>query len=255
MSRHGRDRGAGELLGAIGLGAGLGAVGGAYKFAEFVIRLKKLHDVASENAVFARITDRVRSDLEETERLLSVPPVKNAMRRASPEKLKWIQATVRDLSLALEGMGQYTRRVQADVESRGWFGRWWRPSLWHRVRWVLDEREKLVNRRMELAAAHQSLIAVLSYLEPLEQGGGRPADRNERIERVERREYELERERYEPRANRTTIERERVYEEPQDRRFVRDVKWRTDYGPEYDALRKRPVQKEDKFDFEVRLES
>ncbi|KAK3080571.1 hypothetical protein LTS18_000181 [Coniosporium uncinatum] len=123
---------------------------------------------------------------------------------------------------------------------------------------------------MELAAAHQSLVAVLTYLEPLEQGGGRAADRTERVDRreididirerermgprvegVEQKEYELERERYEPRVNRTTIERERVYEEPRDRRVVKDVKWRTDYGPEYDALRKRPVRKEDKFDFEM----
>jgi len=149
------------LLEAIGVGAALSAVAGAYKFSEFAIRAKKLHEVASENEVFVRLVQHVQIDLAETERLLYLPSVKFALSN-SPDKLAWIRRTISDTKNALYQISRYTGGVSGDLEHGHHVG------IRHRFRWVLNDYEKLVHRRMELAMCHQSLTQVLGFLSTLE---------------------------------------------------------------------------------------
>jgi len=129
--------------------------------AEFMIRMKRLHDVGSENAIYVGLVDRVRLDLAETDRLLHLPEVKFSLSK-SPEKVAWIRKTITSVRIAIEQMGKYTGRVSADLE------RGKHVKLRHRIRWVLDEHEKLAHRQMLLAASHQGLLEVLGFLTTLE---------------------------------------------------------------------------------------
>ncbi|CAO2652853.1 Nn.00g022640.m01.CDS01 [Neocucurbitaria sp. VM-36] len=148
----------GELL---TLGAAATAMGGAYKLGEFIYRAKRLRDVGPSNAVYVRIIGRVRSDLDEVRRLLSVREVHDAL-ESNPEKSKWVYGAMRDVRGALENITPHTERVAGDVED----GR--RVGVRHRVYWLLSEKEKLENREKELQIAHASLSEVLGYLTALE---------------------------------------------------------------------------------------
>ncbi|KAF2838176.1 hypothetical protein M501DRAFT_993038 [Patellaria atrata CBS 101060] len=150
-----------KLIEALGVGAALGAVGSIYKAGEALIRLKRLHDVAEENAVFTRLAARVRDDLEEAERLMRVKEVKYAL-SGNPEKVEWIRDTMAGVHEALYEINRYTKRVCKDTDRGKHVG------VKNRVIWVLDEHEKLVHRRMELATCHQSLLQVLALLGGLE---------------------------------------------------------------------------------------
>jgi hypothetical protein len=105
---------------------------------------------------------RVRLDLEETERLLCVPSVKKRL-ISTPGKLPWINGVINNARSALNEIGKWVERVRADKEGYG------SVSWENRVRWVFNDHDKLVTRRMELGASHQALLTVLSYLAPLEQ--------------------------------------------------------------------------------------
>jgi hypothetical protein len=148
----------GELL---TLGAAAGAIGGVYKLSEFLLKAKRIRDVGPSNAVYVRIIGRVRSDLDEVRRLLSVREVHDAL-EANPEKSKWVYGAMRDVRGALENIVPHTERVAGDVES----GR--RIGIRHRVYWVVSEKEKLENREKELNIAHASLSEVLGFLTALE---------------------------------------------------------------------------------------
>jgi hypothetical protein len=148
----------GELL---TLGAAAGAIGGAYKVAEFLTKAKRVRDVGPSNAVYVRIIGRVRSDLDEVRRLLSVREVHDAL-ESNPEKSRWVYGAMRDVRGALENITPHTERVGGDVEA----GR--RIGVRHRVYWLLSEKEKLENREKELTIAHNSLSEVLGYLTALE---------------------------------------------------------------------------------------
>jgi hypothetical protein len=148
----------GELL---TLGAAAGAIGGAYKVAEFLTKAKRVRDVGPSNAVYVRIIGRVRSDLDEVRRLLSVREVHDAL-ESNPEKSRWVYGAMRDVRGALENIAPHTERVGGDVEA----GR--RIGVRHRVYWLLSEKEKLENREKELTFAHNSLSEVLGYLTGLE---------------------------------------------------------------------------------------
>jgi hypothetical protein len=76
----------GEIL---TFGAAAGALGGAYKLAEFLTKAKKVRDVGPSNAVYVRMIGRVRSDLDEVRRLLSVREIHDIL-EANPEKSKWV---------------------------------------------------------------------------------------------------------------------------------------------------------------------
>ncbi|KAF1843415.1 uncharacterized protein K460DRAFT_368313 [Cucurbitaria berberidis CBS 394.84] len=148
----------GEIL---TFGAAAGAIGGAYKLGEFMLRAKRLRDVGPSNAVYVRIIGRVRSDLDEVKRLLSVREVHDAL-ESNPEKSKWVYGAMRDVRGALENITPHTERVGGDVED----GR--RVGVRHRVYWLVSEKEKLENREKELNIAHASLTEVLGYLTALE---------------------------------------------------------------------------------------
>ncbi|KAI8931180.1 hypothetical protein NX059_011531 [Plenodomus lindquistii] len=148
----------GEIL---TLGAAAGAIGGVYKLSEFLYRAKRIRDVGPSNAVYVRIIGRVRADLDEVRRLLSVREVHDALER-NPDKSKWVYGAMRDVRGALENMTPHTERVAGDVED----GR--RIGVRHRVYWLLSEKEKLENREKELNIAHTSLSEVLGYLSSLE---------------------------------------------------------------------------------------
>ncbi|KAH7379476.1 hypothetical protein BKA66DRAFT_466034 [Pyrenochaeta sp. MPI-SDFR-AT-0127] len=148
----------GEL---VTLGAAATAIGGAYKLGEFLHKAKRLRDVGPSNAVYVRIIGRVRTDLDEVRRLLSVREVHDAL-ESNPEKSKWVYGAMRDVRGALENITPHTERVGGDVEE----GR--RVGIRHRVYWLLSEKEKLENREKELQIAHASLSEVLGYLTALE---------------------------------------------------------------------------------------
>jgi len=112
--------------------------------------------------VFVRMIQRVRLDLEETERLLCVPSVKEKL-ISTPGKLPWIKGVVISAKSALIDIGRWVERVRADKEGYGSI------SWENRVRWVFNDHDKLVTRRMELGTCHQALSTVLLYLAPLEK--------------------------------------------------------------------------------------
>lgn len=148
----------GEL---ITIGAAATAIGGAYKLGEFMFKAKKVRDVGPANAVYVRIIGRVRSDLDEVRRLLSVREVHDAL-ESNPEKSRWVYGCMRDVRGALENITPHTERVAGDVAE----GR--RIGIRHRLYWLLSEQEKLANREKELVVAHSSLNEVLGYLTGLE---------------------------------------------------------------------------------------
>jgi hypothetical protein len=148
-------------LGALSVGAIVSAIAGGYKVAEFLVKVKRLHGVGTENGLFVRIVERVRIDIAETERLLNVPAIKQALSQ-SPKKVIWIKKTIEAVRQSLEEMTTLTRRVEGDVERGG------RVGLRNRLWWVLSEHEKLVHSRMEVAMCHLGLIQVLGFLGALE---------------------------------------------------------------------------------------
>ncbi|KAH8729042.1 hypothetical protein GQ44DRAFT_768896 [Phaeosphaeriaceae sp. PMI808] len=148
----------GEIL---TVGAAATAIGGAYKLGEFMYKAKRVRDVGPSNAVYVRIIGRVRSDLDEVRRLLSVREVHDAL-ESNPDKSKWVYGAMRDVRGALENITPHTERVGGDVEA----GR--RIGVRHRLYWLLSEKEKLENREKELQIAHTSLSEVLGFLTALE---------------------------------------------------------------------------------------
>ena len=158
----------GKAAELIGVGTAAAALGGAYKFGEFLYKAKRLRDVGPANAVYVRVINRVRLDLDEVKRLLTVPDVKKAL-EANPPKAKWVYGAMRDVRGALENITPHTERVGSDVED----GR--RVGIRHRLYWLLSEKEKLENREKELVVAHSTLNEVIGYLTALE-----PAEESEK---------------------------------------------------------------------------
>jgi hypothetical protein len=137
------------------------AIGGAYKFGEFLYKAKRMRDVGPSNAVYVRLIKRIRADLDEVKRLLTVPECKDAL-EANPPKAKWVYGAMRDVRGALENITPLTERVGGDIED----GR--RVGIRHRLHWLLSEKEKLENREKELTVAHASLTEVIGFLTALE---------------------------------------------------------------------------------------
>ncbi len=146
----------------LGAGAIFGAINTAFKFSEFVIAL---NEVGSENHVFVRTIQRVREDLEETERLLTLPPIKTNL-LTNAEKSLWIKKAIYSTKCALNDIGLYVERVRSENDRDGDI------SFKNRVRWVLNDHGKLENRRSELTACHQTLSTVLNSLHHIEMIAG-----------------------------------------------------------------------------------
>ena len=94
----------GELF---AFGTAAAALGGAYKLSEFLYKAKRLRDVGPSNAVYVRIIGRVRSDLDEVRRLLSVREVHDAL-ESNPEKSKWVYGCMRDVRGVLNSAASRT---------------------------------------------------------------------------------------------------------------------------------------------------
>ncbi|KAG4428758.1 hypothetical protein IFR05_015760 [Cadophora sp. M221] len=142
----------------LGAGALFGAINTAFKFSEFAIELA---EVGSENNVFVRTIQRVRLDLDETERLLRVPAIRASLAN-NPQKMFWIQQAINSTKCALNDIGLFVERVRSDQDRDD------TVSFINRVRWVLNDHGKLENRRSELATCHQTLTTVLNTLHPVE---------------------------------------------------------------------------------------
>ncbi|KAH7382649.1 hypothetical protein DE146DRAFT_748842 [Phaeosphaeria sp. MPI-PUGE-AT-0046c] len=204
----------GELL---TIGAAATAIGGAYKLGEFMYKAKRVRDVGPANAVYVRIIGRVRADLDEVRRLLSVREVHDAL-EANPEKSKWVYGAMRDVRGALENITPHTERVGSDIEA----GR--RIGVRHRLYWLLSEKEKLENREKELNIAHASLSEVLGFLTGLE-----PVDEPKRPKSSSKKEtkethIDIDIHRDEPQHNTHRVDREVYIERDGPRRVEeRDV--------------------------------
>jgi len=159
MPKH--HHGAGFGLGALGLGAVATGIAGTYKVGEALVNMRKLYDVGEDNMVFVRITERVRLDLAEADRLMAIDEVKYALSK-SPEKVTWIKKTIGLMKMALHEMAQHTVRVNKDVSKGKWVG------LRNRIWWLLEEREKLELHTTEVARCHDGLLQVLGFLATLE---------------------------------------------------------------------------------------
>ncbi|KAF1960701.1 hypothetical protein CC80DRAFT_532308 [Byssothecium circinans] len=172
-----RNNDLGKLMSAGGAAA---AIGGAYKIGEFLFHAKKLRDVGPSNAVYVRLIARVRTDLDEVRRLLSVREVHDAL-EANKEKAKWVYGAVRDVRGALENITPHTERVGSDIDA----GR--RVGIRHRVYWLMSEKEKLENREKELVVAHSSLMEVIGYLTGLEPEASKHKHKEEKHHHEEKR--------------------------------------------------------------------
>lgn len=243
----------GELASILGLGAAASAIGGGYKFAEFLHKAKRMKDVGKANAVYVRSIQRVRRDLDEVKRLLSVPEVKDALSQNRP-KAEWVFGIMKDTRVALENIIPHTEKVAEDQAEGSW-------GIRHRFVWLISEKEKLANREKELNTVHTSLGEVLGFLtglEPVqvgraaehkrdtridveyEKGGRRYEEREVHFEhehaptRIEEREVHIEREgprRVEEREvhiHRGPREEERYYDTPPQRYEEREVHYERD---------------------------
>ncbi|KAF2125124.1 hypothetical protein P153DRAFT_426122 [Dothidotthia symphoricarpi CBS 119687] len=167
----------------ITIGSAAAAIGGAYKLGQFLMKAKHLKDVGPSNAVYVRLIGRVRSDLDEVRRLLSVREVHDAL-ESNMDKSKWVYGCMRDVRGALENISPHTERVASDIDD----GR--RVGVRHRVYWLLSEKEKLENREKELFVAHTSLCEVIGYLAGLEPVKG--AHKPEKEEKKEKKEKHVD---------------------------------------------------------------
>ncbi|CAI6337546.1 unnamed protein product [Periconia digitata] len=213
-------RNGGDLAKLVSAGGAAAAIGGAYKFGEFLFHAKKLRDVGPANAVYVRLINRVRADLDEVRRLLTVREVHDAL-EANKEKAKWVYGAMRDVRGALENISPHTERVGGDVDG----GR--RIGIRHRVYWLMSEKEKLENREKELLVAHSSLNEVLGFLTALEpdeskhQGKHRREDK-ERVDKKVDKRVDIDIDVRHDAPGRERVERE-VWVEHDDRRPNRRV--------------------------------
>ena len=134
------------------------SIGSAFKFADVAVRIA---EVGSENAVFVRAIQVVRSDLEEVERLLSQKSVQQKLVLIDG-KIHWIKTAIKNTRNALNEIGRWVERARVEQESTGSI------RFDTRVRWVFSDHEKLLNRKIELSTCHQQLSNVLGYLVGLE---------------------------------------------------------------------------------------
>lgn len=133
-------------------------ISSAFQFADIAFRIA---EVGSENEVFVRTIHVVRDDLNEVERLLSVKSIETKLARI-PEKLPWIRGTITNTKTALNHIGKAVERARAEQQATGSI------RFETRVRWILNDHEKILNRTNELSTCHRQLSSVLSYLLRLE---------------------------------------------------------------------------------------
>jgi len=135
-----------------------GFINVAFKLGELAVSIA---GVGGENAVFVRMINRVRRDMDEAERLIRVPAVL-AKLVATPEKLPWIKDVILSTKHALNDIGKWVDRARAEKLGLG------SVTFETRIRWVFNDHQAVVARKEELAACHQSLSTALNILHMLE---------------------------------------------------------------------------------------
>ena len=140
-------------------GAIFSCINSAIRFAELAVHLT---EVGPENEVFIRMIQTVRRDVEETERLLSISSIRERLAN-TPRKLSWIKSSLHSARCCLNEIGKWVERPRVDQQSNGSI------RFETRVRWVLNDHSKLINRKMELSTCHQQLLTVLNFLIPMEE--------------------------------------------------------------------------------------
>ncbi|PVH94913.1 hypothetical protein DM02DRAFT_675864 [Periconia macrospinosa] len=133
-------------------------IASCFKLAEFAVNLA---EVGAESQVFIRLIQIVRIDLLETERLLSIPTIREKLERI-PHKLEWARSAIHNTKFALSEIGRLVEDARVDQQAKG------TVQFSTRVRWVLQDHSKIMNRQAELSACHQQLSNVLQHLAPLE---------------------------------------------------------------------------------------
>ena len=134
------------------------AIEATYHFSKYA---SQLPEVDATNFSLVQLIERVRSDIDETERLLGIPSV-NLVLEHSPLKRTWVKNGIHNIKSALNDIGLFIERIRlgknggADINFAA------------KVRLVFQSSGRLENQRSELATCHQTLIAILNVLSPLE---------------------------------------------------------------------------------------
>jgi hypothetical protein len=129
-----------------------------FRFAEYAV---KLYGVESENGIFVNLIQQVQHDLEETERLLSIPDITKKIKN-TPDKWCWIQKSIAAAKASLIEIGKCVEPVRGEQEAYG------SATFKTKVKWIFKDHDKLVTRSRHLNSVHLSLQTVLGFLTPLE---------------------------------------------------------------------------------------
>ncbi|QDS69003.1 hypothetical protein FKW77_009436 [Venturia effusa] len=139
-------------------GSAFSAIKTASRFVEFCCARG---DVPEESLLFIRLVQRVRDDLDECLRLLSLPAVQSHLECDIDQKI-YIHGTIQDTKNALAEIGKYVESVRTEEEQNG------EISLRTRFEWVLRHQHKLHSRQVGLDTCHKSLLQAMSRLSLLQ---------------------------------------------------------------------------------------
>ncbi|KAF2269553.1 hypothetical protein CC78DRAFT_612501 [Lojkania enalia] len=140
-----------------------------FNFVDFVGSLGK---VSSENAIFVNLIRRVRRDVAEASRLLSIPRVKDHY-NSFADREAWINSVLFDVQRALNDIGAYVDDVRVSEHDGG------TVKMRHKFEWVLSHHQKLLSRELALTTYHQSLMAAISTMQAIEMGHNPEGDAQE----------------------------------------------------------------------------
>lgn len=107
--------------------------------------------------MFIRLIQRVRDDLDECLRLLTLPATRKHLECDSDQK-GYINGTIQDTKNALAGIGKYVEDVRTEEERNG------EISLRTRFEWILRHQYKLQSRQVGLDTCHKSLLQAMFRL-------------------------------------------------------------------------------------------
>lgn len=139
-------------------GSAFNFINTAFKLSDYAGRISQSN---SDHGAFVRMIESVRHDLAEVERLLVLQSVKTRLTN-TPGKLLYIRGVVINAKTALNEIGKWVDRVEAEEETEI-------VTFGDRVRWVFNDHGRLVNQQMDLLKCQQDLTSVLAFLSPLEQ--------------------------------------------------------------------------------------
>ncbi|KAL8830994.1 MAG: hypothetical protein Q9191_001122 [Dirinaria sp. TL-2023a] len=137
------------------VGGVFSAISTTFKLAEFGLALK---EVSAESQIFLDLIQRVRTDLDEANRERYE---KAAILQIMPGKRDWIDKAIDDVKSSLTQIGLVIENARIDVAK----GK--KVTLYHRFKWVLDNKQKFVMREKALGTCHVSLLAAIQAMHSL----------------------------------------------------------------------------------------